>query len=309
MFYALPKSLWIWGCFVTELIFCPESDRLLRGRTTHFFSFTIPPQHTLELSKVRSQIDFLPTCQPHTSQTRHKHRSCPPSKKHRQLSKLSIRLIAIMQYFASFIILATFGLIIDVSPYDLYKIPFPVPSYQTPLQFLPPAGLHPRPTSWQYSGLSSPYLELPHKILAACKVGIVTLCIFSAPSSQSTGCVWTCLAKQLKTNTVVRLWLVSPLSRATMLWTSPGMCFPQSSPQPLTITKQLFSSSQQVRGTSRQHYRVKLCGCYRKELIERMRRTVHPEITGSLPFNLTGTVQDAWEHIGSTWPDHPLPKM
>lgn len=49
-------------------------------------------------------------------------------------------------------------------------------------------------------------------------------------------------------------------------------------------------------------------GCGLK-LIQRMRRTVQPAISGSLPFNLTGTVQDSWEHIGSTWPDYPLPKM
>ncbi|KAG8160080.1 hypothetical protein KVR01_010717 [Diaporthe batatas] len=37
--------------------------------------------------------------------------------------------------------------------------------------------------------------------------------------------------------------------------------------------------------------------------------TVQPEIPGSLAFNLTGTVQDAWEHISNTWPDYPRPKM
>ncbi|KAH8764807.1 hypothetical protein F5883DRAFT_715448 [Diaporthe sp. PMI_573] len=37
--------------------------------------------------------------------------------------------------------------------------------------------------------------------------------------------------------------------------------------------------------------------------------TVQPDISGALPFNVTGTVQDVWKHINTTWPGYPLPKM
>jgi hypothetical protein len=40
-----------------------------------------------------------------------------------------------------------------------------------------------------------------------------------------------------------------------------------------------------------------------------MCRTVQPDISGALPFNVTGTVQDVWKHINITWPGYPLPKM
>ncbi|KUI54747.1 hypothetical protein VP1G_02007 [Cytospora mali] len=36
---------------------------------------------------------------------------------------------------------------------------------------------------------------------------------------------------------------------------------------------------------------------------------MQPNISGVEPFNITGTVQDAWRHINHTWPGYPLPKF
>ncbi|KAL1879287.1 hypothetical protein Daus18300_001867 [Diaporthe australafricana] len=33
--------------------------------------------------------------------------------------------------------------------------------------------------------------------------------------------------------------------------------------------------------------------------------TIQPDIPGAAPFNLTGTVEDVWTHIKTTWPGYP----
>lgn len=55
-------------------------------------------------------------------------------------------------------------------------------------------------------------------------------------------------------------------------------------------------------------HREPLPDSHDQRLIHKTHRTIQPDIPGATPLNLTGTVQEVWAQINTTWPGYQLPR-